>query len=283
MPVILKGQQAAVVDALRASRNADDEISRLKENSLEAQRTNLLSLVEAGDWKFGPAELVATFPHHLLCKSPQGELVQVEWSSREDGYSLGRAVVHEINTPVADLGAELMETARSAVDMLIEGDSESAQPMITTLAETLDSGGSLQRRVTNEIAIRSLNRNAWWHHVVEGATSPDRIPNPQTEGADALDRSINDLLFFLKEEASVVTKALRSLSNMNIAKDVDALACDVAEDVERAVSVLASVSNKNQEEALQIYEAVASATPRLLNGIEFLRKLTTNNDTTAAG
>lgn len=282
MPVILKNQQSAVVDALRAARNADDEISRLKENSLEEQRKSLLRLVEASDWRYGPADLIATFPHHLLCKSPAGELVQVEWLRNDGGYVLGRSVVHEMATPVADLGAELMETARSAVDQILSDNFEAASPMLETIAEALDAGGDLQRRVVNEMTLRSLNRDAWWHHVVgEREEIADRIPEPQLEGEDAVARSVTEMLFFLREEASTASTALRSLANTNIAKDLDTIAHDIAEDIERAVNALVGVDTNNQEEATKIYEAVVSVTPRLLNGIEFLKELTDTETTEA--
>ena len=285
MPVVLRNQQSAVVDALRASRNADDELSRIKENSLEEQRNQLLKLVESANWRYGPADLIATFPHHLLCKSPAGELVQVEWHREQGGvYNLGRSVVHEMSVPVADLGAELMETARSAVDQILSEQPEAAEPMLRTIAEALDAGGSLQRRVVNEITLRSLARDAWWHHVVgERDDIVDRMPSPIIEGDDAIDRSINEMLIFLREEASVASKSLRSLESYDIAKDIDTLAHDIAEDIGRAVSALASVeSSKNHEEAVKTYEAVVSVAPRLLNGIEFLKELTDTAQTTEA-
>lgn len=277
MAVILKSQQAAVVDALRAARNADDELSRLKENSLEAQRFALEALVESADWKHGPATLVATFPHHLLCKSSKGDLVQVEWSKTENGYQFGRAVVHQVSAPIADLGAEVMETARSAVDSILDDQVESAEPMIATIASALDAGGELQRSVNNEINIRSLSRDAWWHHVVDDKDFSDRIPVPQTEGEDAFLRSTSDLLNLLKSEAKIAAESIRALDQLDVEADVSALAGDIAEDIERAVFALLNISNKNTEEALKVYEAVASTTPRLLNGVEFLMDLTSQS------
>jgi len=274
MPVVLKSQQAAVVDALRAVRNADDELSRIKENSLEAQRSALLRLVEDSNWRFGPAHLLATFPHHLVCKAPNGSLVQVEWTRETGAYKLGRAIVHETATPVADLGRELMETARAAVDLVLEEDFENAEPMIATITEALDAGGDLQRRVSNEITLRSLTRNAWWHHVVGDRTGiEEKIPHPQIEGEDALSRSVTDLLAFLKESAADASFTLRSLASTDLAKDVEALAQDIAEDTQRAIAALVGINKENQEEMVQIYEAVVSASPRLLNGLEFLKEL----------
>ena len=278
MPVILKSQ---VVDSLRAARNADDELSRLKESSWENYRSHLTSLVESSGWKHGPAELLATFDHHLVAKSPSGDLVQVEWSKDKEGnFKLGRATVHETAVPVADLGAELMETAKAAVDAILQEDYDDAENMIATIAEALDAGGDLQRRVVNEVTVRSLTRDAWWHTIVgQHDGVEDQIPSPQTEGDDAVARSSNDLLFFLKEAAGEISNLLKSLANSEVAKDLESVARDIAEDTQRAVSALAGVDSSRQDEALSIYEAVVTATPRLLNGLEFLRELNQSTST----
>lgn len=281
MPVVLKNQ---VVDALRAARNADDEVTKLKENSWENRRSGLLSLVESGNWKFGPAELIATFDHHLVCKAPNGSLVQVEWSKDDNGYKLGRAVVHETTTPVADLGHELMETAKSVVDHILAEDYTAAQPGIATIAEALDVGGDLQRRVNNEVTIRSFNRNAWWHQVVGARDGiEEKLPTPHTEGDDALTRSVNDLLNFLRESASEASAILRALAESEIANDVEAIARDIIEDTGRAIAALTGVDLNKHEETLQIYEAVVSVTPRLLNGLSFLKELSEKQATDDEG
>ena len=280
MAVVLKSQQNNVVDALRAARNADDELTRLQENSWENQRKQLTKLVEASNWRYGPAQLIATFDHHLVAKAPNGSLVQVEWEQNEDGYHLGYAAVHKTATPVADLGHELMETARSAVDQILEEDFDGVQNKIATIAEALDAGGDLQRQVNTEITVRSLTRDAWWHQVVgvrEGIES--KIPAPQTEGENAIESSVADLLQFLRESATDASNTLRALADTEIADDIESLARDVAEDTERAVSALVGIDTDRQEEALKVYEAVMNTTPRLLNGIAFLKELTQSNRT----
>ena len=280
MSVVLKSQKSAVVDALRAVRNADDELSRIKEHSWETRRSKLSALVESSSWRYGPAELLATFEHHVVVKAPNGSLVQVEWTVDKAGdYALERAVVHETVKPVADLGQELIETAKSAVDAIFEGDDESAQKIISALAEALDTGGDLQRRVATEVSIRSLSRDAWWHQVVgirEGVT--DTLPAPVTEGDDCLAKSINDLLVFLKESATEASGAMRTLANSELAKDIETLARDIAEDTGLALDILVKTDSKDQDEALKVYEAVMTVAPQLLNGIEFLKELVAEHD-----
>jgi hypothetical protein len=284
MAVILKTQKSAVVDALRAVRNADDEISRLKENSWENQQRQLASLVESSEWRHGPAELLATFPHHVLAKARTGSVIQVEWASSEDGITLGRAVVHEMATPVADLGQELMETAKAAVDHILDEDFDAAEPMIETIAEALDSGGDLQRRVQNEITVRSLKRDAWWHQMVGVREEIENlIPQPELAEEDGVARSVNGLLIFLKEAAGDAATSIRALDTADDSADLVSLAADIAEDAQRAVAALSNVDIKNQDEALQIYEAVMAATPRLLNGIAFLNELAQEPDPAQQG
>jgi len=269
MPVVLKHQ---VLDQLRASRAADDTFARLRENSWEVQRNKLVRLVESTSWRFGPAELLATFPHHCVAKDPAGNIVQVEWSTGDGGnIHLGRAVVHESTTPVSDLGHEVMETAKAAVDKILDEDYASATPMIASIAEALDVGGDLQRQIHTEVTMRSLTRDAWWHRVVglrEGIE--EQIPAPTV---DDYQRSTTDLLVFLKEQASSLSVATRQLDGSDFALDVEALARDLAEDVTRAISALLDLDRRDADSVVSVYEAVMTATPQLLNGIAFLNEL----------
>ena len=280
MAVILKNQ---VVDHLRAARAADDVVSRLKENSWETQRMSLVRLVESADWRHGPAELLATFSHHLLAKSPAGNIVQVEWSrdSEAGDYRLGRAVVHESATPVADLGHEVMETAKAAVDRILDEDYSGAAPMIASMTEALDAGGDLQRQINNEVLVRSLTRAAWWHSAVglrEGVE--EQIPSPVL---DDIQRSATDLLVFLKEQTATLATATRQLAAVEAASEVETLARDIAEDVERAITALLNLDRRSDSEVVKVYEAVMTAAPRLLNGIAFLNELTNTPDDSPLG
>lgn len=276
MAIVLKSREASVVDSLRAARKADDEYSKLQENSWEHQRSKLAALVESADWRHGPAKLLATFPHHVLVKAPNGAIVQVEWHKSSDNmYALGRSVIHEMATPVADLGREIIETAKAAVDHILVEDYEASAPMIASIAEALDSGGDLQRRIINEVTIRSLKRDAWWHHVVgdrEGIE--DKIPQPRMEDDTSIAKSANDLLLFLTESAKNASESLRTLANSRNDRDIESLAYDIVEDTRRAIDTLTHADLTNPTETLQLYEAVMAATPRLLNGIAFLGELT---------
>jgi len=274
MPVVLKN---AVVDQLRASRYADDAMSRLRENSWEVQRTSLVRMVESSEWRFGPAELIATFDHHLLAKSPGGDVVQVEWSRGDEGQVyLGRAVVHESTTPVSDLGYEVMETARSAVDKILDEDYEAAGPMIASITEALDVGGDLQRQIGNEVTVQSLSRHAWWHDVVGLREDTfEKLPDVNLEDVQ---RSATDLLAFLKEQASALSLTARQLDGGNTRPEIESLASDVAEDVHRAISALMNLDRRRTAEVTKIYEAVMSATPQLLSGIAFLSQMSEASD-----
>lgn len=270
MSIVLKNQ---VVDQLRAARAADDTISRLKENSWETQRMRLVRLVESSNWRFGPAELLATFPHHLVAKDPAGNVVQVEWSidDKTNMVSLGHATVYESSTPVQDLGHEVMETARTAVDKILDGDFDASAPMIASIAEALDAGGDLQRQINNEVLVRSLTRDAWWHGVVglrEGIE--EKIPAP----VEDVQRAVTDLLAFLKEQASALSLAARQLDTSETASDIESIAHDIAEDVGRAITALLNLDRRATDEVVAVYEAVMAVMPHLLNGIAFLTELT---------
>lgn len=274
MPLAIKN---SVVDQLRAARSANDAISRLRENSWEVRRTSLLRLVESTEWRFGPAELIATFDHHALAKAPNGDIVQVEWAHNDDGsISLGRAVVHESATPVADLGHEIMETARTAVDKILDDNFDAATPMIASITEALDSGGDLQRQINNEVLVQSLTRRAWWHDVVglDEATT-EQLPAVNTEDVQ---RSATDLLAFLKEQATLLSQTARQLDGKKTGQEIESLATDVAEDVQRAITALLNLDRRRVAEVTKIYEAVMTATPQLLSGIAFLTHLSEGSD-----
>jgi len=277
MAVVLKSQ---VVDHLRAARAADDTLAKLQENSWENQRKSLVRLVESANWRHGPAELLATFDHHLIAKSPSGDVVQVEWSRDGEGeFHLGRANVYESATPVSDVGHEVMETALAAVDRILDEDVEGVTPMLASVTEALDAGGDLQRRITNEVEVRNLSRDAWWHPVVglrEGVE--EQIPEPNLGDVQ---QSATDLLAFLKEQTASLSLTARQLDGVDSSIEVETLARDIAEDLERAVSALVNVDRRQDDEVTKIYEAVVSAAPKLLSGIAFLNELTSSADETA--
>ena len=277
MPVVLKN---AVVDQLRAARAVDDTLSRLRENSWEVQRTSIVRLVESNEWRHGPAELIATFDHHALAKAPNGDVVQVEWHRDDDGAtSLGRAVVHESATPVSDLGYEVMETARTAVDKILDEDYESAAPMIAGITEALDAGGDLQRQIGNEVLVQSLTRCAWWHDVVgiqEDANT--QLPDVTIEDIQV---STTDLLVFLKEQASELSVIARQFDVAGASQEVETLVTDVAEDVQRAISALMNLDRRRTAEVTKIYEAVMTASPQLVSGIAFLKNVSEQSDKTS--
>jgi hypothetical protein len=279
MAVVLKN---AVVDQLRAARSADDVLSRLRANSWETKRTSLLRMIESSEWKFGPAELVATFAHHVLAKAPNGDVVQVEWSEGENGQVyLGRAVVHESSTPVADIGYEVMQTARAAVDKILDEDYEGALPMIAGIAEALDVRGDLQRQISNEVLIQSLTRRAWWHDVIGiQEDTAEKLPDLNTEDVQ---RSATDLLAFLKEQATALSLSTRQLGSKTLRPEIETLATDVAEDVQRAITALLNLDRRQSGEVTKIYEAVMTAAPQLLSGIAYLKKLSENSGEGSVG
>lgn len=273
MAVALKN---TVVDQLRAARSVDDAMSRLRENSWEVQRSGLLRLVESTAWRYGPAELIATFDHHLLAKAPNGDIVQVEWSRDDDGLNLGRAVVHESATPVSDLGYEVMETARYAVDKILDEDYDGVTPMIASIAEAMDAGGELQRQISNEVIVRSLTRRAWWHDAV--GLDEDVIEHLPDVTPEDINRSTTDLLAFLKEQASALAITARRLDSVGVSREIESLATDVAEDVHRAISALMNLDRRRTGEVTKIYEAVMTAAPQLLSGIAYLTQLSENSE-----
>jgi hypothetical protein len=278
MAVQLK--QATVIESLRSARRADDGVARLRENSLEERLVSVKQLVESSDWKHGPAAIVATFAHHAVARTTDGNLVRVEWRADKLGKcSLGRSTIFESTTPAPDIGAELFHTAAAAVDRIMAEDYDSLDPMISSMAEALDMSGDLQRRVVTEVALRAINRNAWWHSIVSEHFSGSLLtaPAPRMDGPDVLRESYQDLVLRLKESAGVAAAALRTIDTMPADPGVSSVASDIANDITNAISALLNVESDNESEIAAVYESVLSVADYLLTGAKFLSQIAASN------
>jgi hypothetical protein len=278
MAVQLK-QASTVIESLRASRRADDEISRLRTGSLEESLGVVRKLVESTGWKHGPAALIATFPHHVVARTADGNLVRVEWSSAKSGITLGRATIFESATPAPDIGDELFHTAAAAVDRIMSEDYESLDPMISSMTEALDTSGDLNRRLTTEITLRAIKRDAWWHNVVREHYEGELVQAapPRNQGPDVIRESFDDLLKQLRESAGSVSVSLRAIDKMPADPGVSSIATDIASDVTNAVSALMNVESNNPQEMAAVYESVLSVSDYLLTGAKFLTQIAASN------
>lgn len=277
----ISDQRSNIIESLRAARNVNDSVSKLRENSWENTRLKLLNIVESPNWKYGPAELIATFDKHIVCKAPSGNLIQVEWElDTNSNIQFKNTTVYETTTPVSDLGRELMETAKAAVELIINKDYTAASPMIESIAAALDSKGELSRRVAIEINLRALNRSSWWHKVVESSleseevsASISEIPETNIESEEFITKSVNDLLCFLKNKVAETSNSLRKLYNVEHAKYVESFAVELASDLHRSTNLLMQINNKNLDETIAIYETIVTQVPKLVMGVKLLNKL----------
>lgn len=269
---------SAVIDSLRAARGEVDLVARLKEGSLETRRDRIAEALQDPEWDAGPAELVATYPHHVVAKK-EGVLMRIAVHEDEDTLRFGKPEIFSIPTPVPDVSAEIHATAAAAAELVVKEDYENAAPMIRGIAATLDVKGDLQRRLSMDVAMRSLGRKTWWQDIVnEQFASEVSLPAPRTEGGDArqlVAESINDLLGSLKESIASAAKALSELAD-NDKAHAGAVECarDIAEDLKSAVTVLSDVNRSDEEEMTRVYETVGRALPRLLAGVKFIEHLT---------
>jgi hypothetical protein len=278
MAVQLK-QATTVIESLRASRRADDATSRLHSGSLEEALGVVKKLVESTNWKHGPATLVSTFPHHAVARTPDGNLVRVEWTSGKNGVALGRATVFESATPAPDIGDELFHTAAAAVDRIMSEDYESLDPMISSMTEALETSGDLQRRLSTEITLRAIKRDAWWHNVVREHYEGNLVlaAQPRSQGPDVLRESFDDLLKQLRESAVSVSASLRAIDKMPADPGVSSIATDIASDITNAVSAMMNVESDNPQETATVYESVMSVSDYLLTGAKFLTQIAASN------
>lgn len=275
----------STIETLRNSRGADDIIERLKAGSLEARRERIAEALNDSNWKdsvtnepYGPVDLIGTYTHHALV-SKSGMVMRVELKEDDNVIKLGKVEIFDVPVPATDIGAEIIETARMAVDAIISENIDTATPMITSIARALDIKGNLQRQIESDVRLRSLTRDAWWQDVVsENYTGTEvTIPSARTDGGDAkslLIGSIDDLLSIIKTEASEAARAIQKLSDR---KDLHAIytecARDISDDLKNAITALSDVDREQQSEMQTVYETVGHVAPRLIQGSKFLVQL----------
>lgn len=263
------GSDTAIIETLRAARGEVDIVQKLKEGSLEARRGRLAEALADPSWDGGPAELIATYPHHVAARK-DGVIMRIPVIEDADSVRLGKPEIFSIPTPVSDVSQELMATAQTAAEFVMREDYTSAGPMIRSIAGALDVKGDLHRRLSMDVAIRGLARRTWWQDIVEEQI-PDAVPLPAPKPS-ALE-SIDDLLAVLKENAAAAVTSLQSLSAQETHRGAVECARDIAEDIKTAVSVLTGVNRDDADEMTRVYEEVGRVVPRLLKGISFLKNL----------
>lgn len=263
-----------IAETLRNARGEVDLITKLKEGSLEARRDRLVQALESTDWAGPDAELIATYPHHVITRK-DGVLMRVPVSEDEGKFTFGKPDIYSVPTPANDIGEEVMETAKSAVDLILSEDYDGAAPMVQGIAGAMDVKGDLQRRVSMAVQLKSLGRKTWWEEAVtEQYAHEAQIP---AWGGDesVVSESLDSLSGLLKEGAAQAVEALRLLHTSG-KQDTGSIECvgDIAEDLKSAISILNNVNRDDQAEMLQVHEEVRQVVPRLLAGINFLSHLT---------
>ena len=269
---------AAVISQLRSARKVEDTLSVLKRSSLEARASRIAEALASPEWAAGPAQLIATYTHHALAEK-DGILMRVRISEEDDKILLGRVEVHEIPESVSDVGNEVMETAKVAVDHILSENYTEASPLIASIANAMSYQGALKQRIQTEVAKRSIQRDAWWHSVVKehlGENAKVEIPAPQANVED----SITALKHKLVEAAQVAAVAINTLSDdETVSEAIEEAAKDIAADLKYAIQALSGVDTESVNDMNGIYEGVASMAGYLMMGVEFLGSLAHTENT----
>src|SRR5690606_21713333 len=98
MGVASMPDNTAIIETLRASRGEVDLVQKLKEGSLEARRERLAKALRDPAWEAGPAELIATYPHHVAARK-DGVIMRIPITEDADAIRLGRPEIFSIPTP----------------------------------------------------------------------------------------------------------------------------------------------------------------------------------------
>jgi len=270
---------AAVVDVLRTVRGYEDDVlMKIKSESLEARRERIAAAAASSDWAGGPAELIATYPHHALV-TKDGAQMRVRVNEDEQGnITFDKIEVFALAQPTPDVAGEVFETAKAAVDKILDDDIESATPMVAAIANAIYTSGDLHRRISSEVAKRSINRTAWWHQVVRerahqiGAVEAIQIAQPNDE--KALGEAIETLRAALVEDAAQASSAVKKLAERTgTPVAIQEAARDIVADLKYAIQALSSVAKTNVEEMTGIYEGVGAVANQLRLGVRFLASL----------
>jgi len=272
-------QANSVVDVLRTVRGAEDPVlAKLKAESLEARRDRIAAAVASTEWAAGPAELIATYPHHALV-SKDGAQLRVRVTESEGGQIvLDKVEVFSLAQPTPDVVDEVFATAEAAVDHILREDFEAATPMVAAVANAIYTSGDLHRRIATKVAERSIARSAWWHQVVrehmEKIGAVESIVVGHVNNPDSLLAAISDLKTTLIAEAKIAADAVNELAgSKSVSGSIQETARDVVADLKYAIQALAGTSSDNIEEATGVYEGVAAVANQLRLGARFLASL----------
>lgn len=280
-------ENSAIIETLRSVRGADDIIERLKAGSLEARHDRIAEALSKPEWKDeatgigGPLRLISTYSHHAIAEK-QGVIVRIALKEDEDSIQFGKVEIFDVPVPATDIGAEIFETARTAVDAILSEDLETAAPMISSIARALDIKGSLAAQIESDVRLRSLTRNSWWQEIVTENFEGEEpvLPKPRTEGEDRkslLAGSIDDLLSFIKTEAAEALRAIQTLTEHNVHAVFVECANDISEDFKNAIIALMNANRENPDEMQRVYETVELVAPRLVKGAKFLVQMANNS------
>jgi hypothetical protein len=266
---------SSVIETLRTVRKADDVIDRLKAESLESRRDRIAEALKT--WEGGPADLIATFPHHALA-SKDGVLMRVRVDEDDDGIAFGKIEVHHIPTPPSNIGREVMETAMSAVDDIYHNRLEEARPKVTAIANALYTSGDLRQRIMAEVARQSISRQAWWHNIVSEhltalGESVKTVPVASPDSHEGLASAVDVLHSQLSEMAASAANAIQEIADQDLPEVVSDAVRDIAADFKYALQSLSSAKGGSADELLGIYEGVAAVATQLQAGARFLETL----------
>ena len=267
---------STIAEALRNARGEVDLITKLKEGSLESRRQRIADALQSEDWDGGPAEFIASYPHHVIARK-DGVLMRIPVSEADEGaIAFGKADIFSVPTPVEDIGTEVMETAKSAIDLILSENYEAAAPMVQGIAGAMDVKGDLNRQISMQVQLKSLGRKTWWEETVNEQFSHEvEVPAWDEGDSSVTAEAIESLNKILKEGAAQAVTALRTLHDSD-GENTGAIeaANDIAEDLKSAISILNDVDRSSLEEMLQVHGEVRQVVPRLLAGINFLTHLT---------
>ena len=147
----------SISDTLKTARTNSDTVTRLREGSLNKQIEDITEALASPEFSHGPARLVGAYGKITsVVGTRNGVTFRAAVEEREGKLVLGEHVeTFHVSLPTCDLASGVLESARIAVDHVLDGNVEDARITVESIARALNVKGDLGRQVR-----LSVNRQA---------------------------------------------------------------------------------------------------------------------------
>jgi len=272
-------EAATIIDILKHAQGSDERISRQRSSGLVAQVESIKELISSVDFSHGPSQLVSAHGTiDYIVARQAGVTFKIPVTFENNGVLLGEsAEVLDADMPVADISVELLSTAKSVVEKLLDGKIEESVRGVSAIAKTINVpliSDALKARVYKA----ALDDNDPWYAGSIGEDEDVDLPLIDEEefAANQLSglRDLLDQYFELVQDA--ISESVSALSLVEDA-DVDAgfgvLCADILRDGRRIIKLIEYSRDEDDIIGLgRIVETLQRRVETVVKGLKFIAK-----------